>query len=104
MRSASAARELYGKTAARSGSAPVASLLSGAAGQAALFASGVAVARILGPTDRGTLATLALVIGIVVAVGSLGLPLAVTYDVATEPGRSNAVIRWALRTFAVQAL
>lgn len=104
MQSGSAARALYCRTAGWRGSAPLASVLSAGVGQVALFASGVAAARILGPTDRGTLATLALVVTIVVSVGSIGLPLALTYDLAREPDRARSLARWALRIFLAQAL
>ena len=103
MQSASAARALYGRTAAWQGSAPLASVLSAGVGQIALFVSGVAAARILGPTDRGTLATVALAVSIVVAIGSLGLPLALTYDTARDPDRARSLTRWALRIWLAQA-
>jgi O-antigen/teichoic acid export membrane protein len=104
MQSGSAARTLYGRTASWPGSAPLASVVSAGVGQIALFASGVAAARILGPTDRGTLATVALVLAIAVSAGSLGLPLALTYDLAREPDHARSLTRWALRILFAQAL
>ena len=104
MQPGSAARALYGRTARWPGSALLASLVSAGFGQTAVFVSGVAAARILGPTDRGTLATVALALSIVVSVGSLGLPLALTYDLAREPDRARSLTRWALRVFFAQTL
>jgi O-antigen/teichoic acid export membrane protein len=54
--------------------------------------------------DRGTLATVALVVVIVVSVGSLGLPLALTYGIAHSPDEVQPLTRWALRIFVVQAI
>ncbi len=60
-----------------------------ACGQLFLLASGVFGARLLGVTGRGQLALLLLLSSIVTAVGSLGLPLAVTYWTARENGFSH---------------
>ncbi len=65
--------------------------------QGALVVTGVLVARTLGPEDRGYLALIFLVPGILQQVGTLGLPLATTYFIASDPSREGAVRR-ALRT------
>lgn len=63
------------------------------AGQAVLIVSGVIVARMLGPENRGYLALLILVPIIVGKVGALGMPLAVTYYVARDRAAAGAI--WA---------
>jgi O-antigen/teichoic acid export membrane protein/O-antigen ligase len=62
-------------------------------GQLVLVASGVIVARMLGPENRGYLALLILVPLIVAKVGGLGLPLAITFHVARERASAGAI--WA---------
>jgi O-antigen/teichoic acid export membrane protein len=59
------------------------------AGQLALLASGVLGARMLGVTDRGRLALLLLVGAIVTQLGSLGMPLSLTYWTARDGGLSR---------------
>ncbi|HWH11935.1 MAG TPA: oligosaccharide flippase family protein [Solirubrobacteraceae bacterium] len=59
------------------------------AGQLTLLASGVFGARMLGVTGRGQLALLLLLSSIVTALGSLGVPLAVTYWTARDGGLSQ---------------
>lgn len=51
------------------------------------------MARTLGPEDRGYLALIFLVPGILQQVGTLGLPLATTYFIATDRSRESAVRR-----------
>lgn len=60
----------------------VESLLSGFYVQALLLLSGVLIARALGPDERGQLALLWVIVLTIVLVGSLGLPQAVTFQVA----------------------
>jgi O-antigen/teichoic acid export membrane protein len=63
------------------------------ASQVALLASGVAAARILGVEDRGHSALL-LIIGTAVSqIGTFGLPLAVTFEIAREPGIAHRLMR-----------
>ncbi len=60
----------------------VESLLSGFYVQALLLLSGVLIARALGPDERGQLALLWVIVLTIVLVGSLGLPQAVTFQIA----------------------
>lgn len=69
------------------------SLLAAAAGQAVLIVSGVLVARILGVQDRGYLALLVLFPTVLAQIGSLGLPLAATYELSRRPEQSGVVVR-----------
>ena len=55
--------------------------------------SGVLAARILGVEDRGYLALFALFPAVLSQVGSLGLPLALTYQLSREPKRAAAAVR-----------
>lgn len=61
--------------------------------QALIIVSGILAARLLGPTDRGYLAFLALVPLILATVGGLGLPQALTYWLARDPSGPGTVIR-----------
>jgi O-antigen/teichoic acid export membrane protein/O-antigen ligase len=69
------------------------SLVAAGASQAALVASGVLVARALGPADRGYMALVLLVPSLFTLVGSLGLPLASTYFVARSPEGAHSIAR-----------
>jgi len=80
------------------------SVFAGVAGQAALIVGGVLVARILGVQGRGYLALLVLFPAVLGQIGSLGLPLAATYEVSREPGRAAAVARALAPAVLVQAL
>lgn len=55
--------------------------------------SGVIVARMLGPENRGYLALLILVPLIVAQVGGLGVPLSLTYYIARDPSAGKAIWR-----------
>jgi O-antigen/teichoic acid export membrane protein len=70
--------------------------------QGALVVTGVIVARTLGPEDRGYLALIFLVPGILQQVGTLGLPLATTYFIASDRSREGAVRRALRGPFAAQ--
>jgi O-antigen/teichoic acid export membrane protein/O-antigen ligase len=67
------------------------SLLAGGVSQAVLVLSGVLVARALGPEDRGYMALVLLVPSVIALVGSLGLPLALTYFVARSPASARSI-------------
>jgi O-antigen/teichoic acid export membrane protein len=69
----------------RIGFATAVSVLTGFAGQAALIISGPLVARMLGADGRGQLAALVLWPTVIAQLGGLGLPLAVTYELARGP-------------------
>lgn len=68
----------------------------GIAGQAAStalgFLSSVALARFLGPSDRGLLGLMATASGVVLAVTSLGVPLAVVYFASRRDGNHGALL------------
>jgi O-antigen/teichoic acid export membrane protein len=66
----------------RIGFATAASVLTGLSGQAVLMISGPLVARMLGVDGRGQLAALVLWPTVIAQLGGLGLPLAVTYELA----------------------
>jgi O-antigen/teichoic acid export membrane protein len=68
------------------------SVASGLAGQAALVVTGIVTTRTLGATDRGYLALVVLVPVVLQLVGTLGLPVASTYYIATDPRRESAVL------------
>jgi O-antigen/teichoic acid export membrane protein len=78
------------------------SLATAVAAQVLLVASGVLVARLLGPTDRGHLAFLLLVPVIIVKLGGLGIPLAVTYEAARTPAAAPAMLAGLRRVIALQ--
>jgi hypothetical protein len=67
-----------------------------------LVASGVLVARTLGPENRGYLALLALFPAILSELGNLGLPLAVTYYIARDRTHAAAIARSGVGPFLLQ--
>ena len=67
--------------------------MSGLLGQAALIVSGVVVARALGVEDRGNLALLIVVPLLLAQFGSLGLPVAATYEIARDPAIALPLLR-----------
>ncbi len=69
----------------------VGSIATGVMGQVVLVASGVVVARALGPENRGVLALVFVLCALVTQVGSLGVPVSVTYWIAA--GRDAARAR-----------
>jgi O-antigen/teichoic acid export membrane protein len=69
------------------------SLAAGIAGQVVLVASGVLAARALGVEGRGDLAAIVLVPSILIQLGTLGMPLAMTYYVARDPEGSRTLLR-----------
>ncbi len=69
------------------------SLATGIVGQAVLVASGILAARALGVEGRGDLAAIALVPSILSQLGTLGMPLAMTYYVARDPEGSRTLLR-----------
>jgi O-antigen/teichoic acid export membrane protein len=73
---------------------------SGAA-QAILAVSGIGAARILGVDDRGRLALFNLLPTMLVLLGTLGLPVAITYFIAREPTHARAIARTTLGWCAV---
>jgi O-antigen/teichoic acid export membrane protein len=66
--------------------------------QLVLVASGVVVARALGPESRGVLALVFVLSALATQIGSLGIPVAVTYWIAAEGVSPRALLR-GLRAF-----
>jgi O-antigen/teichoic acid export membrane protein len=60
--------------------------LTGVAGQLAVLVGGIVAARVLGVEDRGHFAQIFLVALILSYLGSLGVPLALTYYIASDHG------------------
>ncbi len=81
-----------------------ATVATGFAGQAALLLSGMLVARMLGLSGRGLLAALVLWPNVIVHVGSLGLPAAVTYFIIQKGASTNAVVKTLMPIVIPQAL
>jgi O-antigen/teichoic acid export membrane protein len=78
------------------------SVLTGLFGQAVLIVSGVLAARILGVEDRGYLALLVLFPAVLAQIGSLGLPLAATFELSRDRSRWGEVVRTLLRPMVLQ--
>lgn len=69
------------------------SILAAVLGQGALVVSGVLSARILGVQDRGYLALLVLFPAVLAQIGSLGLPLAATFELSRNRTRAAEIVR-----------
>ena len=82
----------------------VGSVLTGLVGQAVLIVSGVLAARILGVQDRGYLALIILFPTVLTQIGSLGLPLAATFELSRDGTRAAQVIRTLARPLLVQVV
>jgi O-antigen/teichoic acid export membrane protein len=80
------------------------SVLTGLLGQGVLIVSGVLAARILGVQDRGYLALLVLFPAVLAQIGSLGLPLAATYELGRDRSRAGVVVRTLLRPLGLQVV
>ena len=80
------------------------SVAAGLAGQTALMVSGPLLARMLGLDGRGYLAALVLWPTLIAQLGSLGVPLAVTYFTAQGRGSARGLARTALWFAVPQAL
>jgi O-antigen/teichoic acid export membrane protein len=61
--------------------------------QVVLVASGVVVARALGPENRGVLGLVFVLSALATQVGSLGIPVSVTYWIASEGVNPRALLR-----------
>lgn len=79
------------------------SIATGLLLQFSVLLSGVLAARLLGPEDRGRLAIFLIVVLIVVQVGTIGLPVALTYYSAQRAGRTAVLTRRLLPTVLIQA-
>lgn len=85
-------------------SAAVGTVATSLAGQLALIVSGVIAARLLGPSDRGQLAVLAIVAVVTAFVVSLGLPTAMSLAIARNPSSARACLRALGGPMKLQAL
>lgn len=65
--------------------------------------SGVLVFRVLGPRDRGYLGLIVIFPAVLGQIGSLGLPLALTYYVSREQARAGEIVRTVASAAALQA-
>lgn len=81
----------------------VGSIGTGVAGQVLLVVSGVVSARALGPENRGLLALVLVVSAIATQIGSLGVPLSVTYWIASRGVSARRLLR-SLRGFRAAQL
>lgn len=70
--------------------------------QAALFGSGILLARTLGPADRGDLALVFILPEVAMQLGCTGVPSAVTYFVAREPRAVTPLARSLLPVILAQ--
>lgn len=70
----------------------VSTLAGGIGSQLTLVATGVILARALGPVDRGHLALLIIISSIAGSLGSLGISYALTYSIARVPGRAVEIM------------
>ncbi len=68
-------------------------MATGLVGQVALVVSGILTARLLGPEDRGNLALLILIPVAISQLGSLGVPLAVTYEFSRDVEIARGTLR-----------
>lgn len=81
----------------------VGSIATAVAAQLLLVASGVIVARALGPEDRGVVALIFVLVTVVTQAGSLGAPSAVTYWIAARRTSAGSLLR-ELRGFRIVQL
>ncbi len=80
----------------------ITSLAASMLGQTALAVTGILGARMLGPTNRGYLALISLVPFVLSQLGTLGLPLAITYFVARDRSTGADVFRSIVRPAITQ--
>ena len=66
--------------------------------------SGILAARMLGAHSRGELALIVLFPTLLTQLGSMGVPIALTYYVADVPARARATAHGVVRVFLVQAV
>jgi O-antigen/teichoic acid export membrane protein len=70
--------------------------------QGFVLVTGVLAARLLGPTDRGHLALVWTFTLVVVQLGTLGLPLAITYEIAAGRATTRSLLRDLRRSATAQ--
>jgi O-antigen/teichoic acid export membrane protein len=78
------------------------SVLTGVASQAGLVVSGTLVARMLSVEHRGALALIVVIPIVFASIGTLAVPLAVTFDIARPGGRAAAALAAAAPLAVVQ--
>lgn len=79
-------------------------IATGLATQVAVLISGIAAARLLGPENRGHLALIWLITIALTQVGTLGVPVALTYALAQAPQAVRAYARSLRATILLQAI
>ncbi len=82
----------------------VGSVLTGILGQGAVVVSGVLVARMLTVHDRGVVALVVVVPVILVQLGTMGVPRAVTFEVARPLGSAGSTLSVAIPIARAQVL
>lgn len=82
----------------------VGTLAAGVFAQLGLVISGVITARLLGPGDRGHLATFQAIAVAGANLLALGLPIAISFSIARNTASTRAVLRALRRVFAIQFL
>ena len=82
----------------------IGSLLTGILAQATLVVSGVLVARMLTVHDRGVVAFVAVVPLILIQVGTLGVPRAITFEAARRGGSAGSALSTAIPLASIQTL
>lgn len=75
---------------------------TGIAGQASLLITGIIAARLLGVEDRGNLALLYLLVIVTSQIVALGVPLAVTFELASGASTAPGVVRVSFRLCSFQ--
>jgi O-antigen/teichoic acid export membrane protein len=80
------------------------SIITGLGGQIVLLISGPLVARILGVEGRGYLAALYVWPGMLAALGTLGIPVACSYFLNSEPGQTERILGAVYRMAIGQAV
>jgi O-antigen/teichoic acid export membrane protein/O-antigen ligase len=80
------------------------SLFASGSLQLAVIISGVLVARSLGPEDRGHLALLVLISTVCCLIGTIGLPLALTYYIARDGSHARQIAFSLLRPGVFQVV
>lgn len=84
---------MIGRLRRAGGPAILGSLGSAVAIQGFVLVTGILAARLLGPTDRGHLALVWTVTLVLAQFGTLGLPLAVTYEIAGGRATAQSLLR-----------
>lgn len=84
---------MIGRPRGAGGRAVLGGLGYAVAHQSVLLVTGILAARLLGPIDRGHLALIWTITLVVTQFGTLGLPLAVTYEIACGRATARSLLR-----------